>query len=289
MYEFKADVGVLLNITPDHLDRYNGSMEAYTASKFRITQNMTEMDHFIYVYDDKVLKEETSKRDIAATIYPVSLTTSFEPGAVLEEDTMKLRWGVDKNELIMPVSDLPLQGQHNTTNAMVAILASGLAGAPKVGMSEALRTFKSVPHRMEPVAEIAGVKYINDSKATNVDSVWYALDSFTVPVVWIAGGVDKGNDYSQLDRLVTEKVKALVCLGTDNAKLKKYYGEKVATIEEATSMEEAVRKATALAETGNAVLLSPACASFDLFKNYEDRGEQFKAVVRSLTSERREV
>ncbi|MGB5930736.1 MAG: UDP-N-acetylmuramoyl-L-alanine--D-glutamate ligase, partial [Cyclobacteriaceae bacterium] len=289
MYEFKADVGVLLNITPDHLDRYNGSMEAYTEAKFRIIRNMTAGDHFIYVQDDEVLSKETSKRDIIAAMYPVSLSTPADTGAFIEEEAIKVRWGVDKNELIMPVSDLPLQGRHNATNAMAAVLASGLAGAPKVGIPGALRTFRSVPHRMEPVAEVSGVQYVNDSKATNVDSVWYALDSFTVPVVWIAGGVDKGNDYSQLDRLVSEKIKALVCLGTDNSKLKKYYGDKVATIEEAASMKEAVRKASELAAAGDAVLLSPACASFDLFKNYEDRGDQFRTEVSSLESERRDT
>ncbi|MFA0962822.1 UDP-N-acetylmuramoyl-L-alanine--D-glutamate ligase [Roseivirga sp. BDSF3-8] len=293
MYDFKADVGILLNITPDHLDRYEGSMEAYTASKFRIVRNMTANDHFIYVHDDEVTRNETSHRDIPATIYPVSYSTPGDVasgrGAFVEEGTMKIKWGVDKNELIMPVSDLPLQGRHNTTNAMAAVLAAGIAGAPKAGIPGAVRSFRSVPHRMEDAGTIAGVSFVNDSKATNVDSVWYALDSFSKPVVWIAGGVDKGNDYSQLDRLVANNVKALVCLGKDNAKLKGYFGGKLERIEEASSMEEAVEKAAALAIEGEAVLLSPACASFDLFKNYEDRGEQFKAVVnRMMEEERRE-
>ncbi|MCD4834339.1 MAG: UDP-N-acetylmuramoyl-L-alanine--D-glutamate ligase [Bacteroidales bacterium] len=279
MYDFKADIAILMNITPDHLDRYDG-MQEYTNSKFRIIQNQTEKDIFIYCVDDEVTISELAKRDIKAKQLPFSLNQKFAEGAYKENEIFKIKY--KSNELTMSIQDLVLKGQHNTYNSMAAGIASQVLKIRKEDIRESLSNFQGVEHRLEPVLKVHGIEFINDSKATNVNSTWYALESVSNNLIWIAGGIDKGNDYSILEELVRKKVKAIICLGKDNEKIHKVFGEIVETIIDVQSASEAVKTAYYLAKKGDSVLLSPACASFDLFDNYEDRGNQFKQAVREL-------
>lgn len=284
MYKFKADVAVLLNITPDHLDRYDYKFENYVKSKFRITQNQTETDAFVYCDDDAVMSEFMKHRQIKAEKVPFSIKHKIEgDGAYLNENQITLNYkNQNQNPLIMTIEQLALQGKHNVYNSMAASLAARIVDVRKETIRESLQDFQNVEHRLEFVASINGVEFINDSKATNVNSAWYALESMQKPTVWICGGQDKGNDYNELLDLVKHKVKAIVCLGVDNKKILKAFEGVVDTIVETKSAAEAVAASYKLAKKGEAVLLSPACASFDLFQNYEDRGMQFKAAVRSL-------
>ena len=280
MEEFRANIAVLLNITPDHLDRYEYKMQNYVDSKMRILQNQRPDDWFIYCADDPVVEAEVTKRTIPAKKVPFSITTILTEGGWIENETMKIN--VNNNTFDMTIYDLALQGKHNLYNSMAAGISGSILNLRKEDMRECLSDFQGVEHRLEKFLRVHNIEFINDSKATNINSVWYALESMQSPVVWIVGGVDKGNDYSMLFDLVKEKVKAIVCLGKDNHKIIAAFDGMVPDIVEARSMEEAVRSAYFLAQKGDAVLLSPACASFDLFKNYEDRGQQFKAAVRNL-------
>lgn len=280
MYDFKADIAILMNITPDHLDRYEDGMKGYTNSKFRIIQNQTTNDFFIYCADDEVTKNEVQKREINAKQFPFSLTKKFNEGAYKQEETLIIKY--KSNELTMSIHDLALKGQHNTYNSMAAGIAAQVLKIRKEDIRESLSNFQGVEHRLEPVLKVHGIEFINDSKATNVNSTWYALESMKNDAIWIAGGIDKGNDYSILENLVRNKVKAIICLGKDNEKIHKAFDEFVETIIDVQSASEAVKTAYYLAKKGDSVLLSPACASFDLFDNYEDRGDQFKQAVREL-------
>jgi len=279
MYDFKADIAILMNITPDHLDRYNG-MQAYTDSKFRILRNQTEEDVFIYCADDEVTKTEIEKREIIAKKLPFSLSESYSEGAYKENENLKIKY--QSNELTMSINNLALKGQHNTYNSMAAGIASQVLKIRKDDIRESLSNFQGVEHRLEHVLKVHGIEFINDSKATNVNSTWYALESVSKDLIWIVGGIDKGNDYTILEELVRKKVKAIICLGIDNSKIHKAFGEIVETIVDVESASEAVKTAYYIAKKGDSVLLSPACASFDLFDNYEDRGNQFKQAVREL-------
>jgi UDP-N-acetylmuramoylalanine--D-glutamate ligase len=281
MYTFKADVAVLLNITPDHLDRYEYKFENYIASKFRIFQNLTPADYYITYAEDNVIEEHKKHVVINARYKPVSLKELHGSGAYSDEKIIQIH-AQDDSVHTFNVSDFPLQGKHNYINIMAALNAVVAMGADVTESAAAIKSFRNAPHRLEFVGSIYGVKYVNDSKATNVDSVWYALDSMKTPVVLIAGGVDKGNDYSQIEALVREKVHTVVALGKDNSKVLAGFGSMVAEIKEAHSMLEAIRIAHDSAKRGDTVLLSPACASFDLFKNYEDRGNQFRNLVIEL-------
>ncbi len=280
MYEFKADVAVLTNITPDHLDRYNYRFENYVQSKFRILQNMDSQGSFITFLDDKVIRRELKEQQVVPKVLGVSHKERVLNGAY--EGEGKMVFNTAEQVFSIPVDKLPLRGKHNEVNAMCAILAVVSLGVDQSVIAKSLGSFQNVPHRLEEVGVIHGVRYVNDSKATNVDAVSYALDSFEQPIIWIAGGVDKGNDYSELEELAYEKVKALICLGVDNGALIKAFQEKVDTIYESQHMDEVINIASEIADEGDVVLLSPACASFDLFKNYEDRGEQFKDAVQKL-------
>ncbi len=280
MYNFRADVAILLNITPDHLDRYDYNMQNYVDSKFRIIQNQTESDYFIYCSDDDIIQNEIKKRKITPVQLPFGLNKPKETCAGLEEDQIIIN--VNQKQFSMSILDLTLQGKHNTYNSMAAGIASMIFKIRNEQLRESLADFKGVEHRLERFLKVHGIEFINDSKATNVNSTWYALESISKPIVWIAGGVDKGNDYSMLNHLVKEKVKAIVCLGKDNKKLHNAFGKLVKNMVDTNSMEEAVKAAYYLARNGDSVLLSPACASFDLFDNYEDRGTQFKEKVRNL-------
>ena len=280
VYEFKPDIAIITNITPDHLDRYDHKMENYTAAKFNITRNLTPDDCFIFDSDDEITIGHLSNIVLRCKMLPFSQEKEVEQGAFLRDDKIILRY--DKEETDVYLKDLALGGKHNIYNSMAAALAAKASGIDNEIIRNSLKTFQPVEHRLEPVLSIKDVLYINDSKATNVDSAWYALECQKRPVVWIVGGTDKGNDYSVLNDLVKEKVKAIVCLGVDNAKIHAAFGGMVDKMADALSAEEAVRKAAAFADSGDVVLLSPCCASFDLFKNYEDRGAQFKAAVRNL-------
>ncbi len=280
-FNFKADVAILLNITPDHLDRYNYEFQNYIESKFRILQNMTSADDFIYYQESEALMGELSKRtDLTVNRLPVSLIQKVEQGGSLQNDILHIQY--QQQPFNFPVSELPIKGSHNAINAMCAVLACKSLGLDNEQITAGLKSFQSVEHRLEPCGEIKGVKYINDSKATNVDSVFYALGSYNDPIILIMGGVDKGNDYRQIEQLVAQKVKALICMGTDNSKLVEFFGKKVPMIFTVDSMQKAVQLSSDLGTEGDVVLLSPACASFDLFKNYEDRGRQFKTAVAGL-------
>jgi UDP-N-acetylmuramoylalanine--D-glutamate ligase len=283
MYSFKADIAVLTNITPDHLDRYNYDFQQYVSAKFRIIQNQTELDAFIYSADDPVIAEELKKHRIAATTYPFTTTEHHvhDIGAWVEGDEFKV---ATKTTPIfsMKMTELALQGKHNLANSMAASVAARILDLRKEIVRESLEHFENVEHRLEFVSKVNGVTFINDSKATNVNSTWYALESMKTPTIWIAGGQDKGNDYQELMPLVEGKVKAIVCLTKDSSKIKKAFGKVVSNIIEVSTAEHAVRVSYDLAREGDTVLLSPACASFDLFENYEDRGRQFKAAVRKL-------
>lgn len=280
MFSFRANVAVITNITPDHLDRYEYKLENYAASKMRITQNQTAEDALIWCIDDEVSAKEISARTIVAKQYPFSLKQIINQGAYLLNNQLTIN--TNNNPLTMNIEELALQGKHNAYNSMAAGIAARLVEVRKETIRESLSDFQSVEHRLEHVGRINNVDFINDSKATNVNSTWYALESVNTPIVWIVGGVDKGNDYSQLFEMVQQKVHSIVCLGIDNAKIIEAFADKVENIVEAGSAQEAVNLSYRLAKKGDSVLLSPACASFDLFENYEDRGQQFKKAVRSL-------
>ncbi len=280
MYEFKADVAVLLNITPDHLDRYEYKMQNYIDSKFRIAQNQTVNDYFVWCSDDPVLKHEMSVRKLGGHCIPFTLGTPPVEGAGIIDNNLIINW--EQNIFTMSILDIALQGNHNTYNSMAAGISGKTANIRNENIRESLCDFAGVEHRLERFLKVHGIEFINDSKATNINSAWYALESMTHPTVWIVGGIDKGNDYSELYDLVKTKVKAIVCLGVDNTKIKEAFKNVGVEIVETQSMADAVRSAYFLAKSGDTVLLSPACASFDLFENYEDRGCQFKQVVREL-------
>ncbi len=280
MYSFKASIAILMNITPDHLDRYDYNMQNYISSKMRVIQNQTAADHFIWCADDPVSAAEVASRSITAQSHPFSVTHCDGMAACIEND--KIILDITEKTSLMTIHDLALKGRHNTYNSMAAAIAGKVLKIRKETIRESLADFQGVEHRLESVIMVAGINFINDSKATNVNSTWYALECMKSEVVWIAGGVDKGNDYSELNEVVKEKVKAIVCLGKENAKIIEAFTGLVPTIIETGSMEEAVRSAYYLARKGDTVLLSPACASFDLFRNYEDRGHQFKLAVRNL-------
>jgi UDP-N-acetylmuramoylalanine--D-glutamate ligase len=280
MYEFKADIAVLLNITPDHLDRYGYNMQEYVDSKFRIIQNQKENDVFIYCEDDENIQNELIKRNIVSACFPFSLHEPEIQGAGVFNGEMIINY--KQKQFSMSILDISLQGKHNTYNSMAAGIASMVFEIKNEQLRESLADFKGVEHRLEKFLKVHGIEFINDSKATNVNSTWYALESIPKDIVWIAGGIDKGNDYSMLMPLVKEKVKAIVFLGKDNKKLHAAFDGVLRNIVEASNMEEAVKAAYYLSRDGDTVLLSPACASFDLFDNYEDRGNQFKEQVRNL-------
>ena len=279
MYDFKANVAVLMNITPDHLDRYDHKMENYVAAKFRIIRNQTESDTFIFWQDDPIISEQLKSLDINAQMLPFSDRDDDSLAAFARNDNMVINAG---EQWQMPRSELAIQGVHNLYNSMAAALSASTLNIKKDVIRKALQDFQAVEHRLEFVADVNGVRYINDSKATNVNSCYYALGSMTRPTVLILGGKDKGNDYTEIEPLVREKVKAIVCMGKDNAKLLNFFEGKVPVITETHSIKDAVEKCRDLASEGDAVLLSPCCASFDLFKSYEDRGTQFKECVRNL-------
>lgn len=280
MYDFRADIAILLNITPDHLDRYEYNFQNYINSKFRITQNLTKEQFFIFCSDDDVTIRELEKIVITSQKLPFSVRHVNRPGAYLDNNTVVINYQED--DFTISVEELALKGRHNTYNSMAAGIAAKVLEIRKEVVRESLMDFQGVEHRLEPVLKIHGVEYINDSKATNVNSTWYALECQTTKVVWIAGGLDKGNDYTELYDLVKEKVKALVCLGKDNAKLIKAFEGIIPVIVDTHSITDAVKAAYKQAKNGEVVLLSPACASFDLFDNYEDRGRKFKDAVREL-------
>lgn len=279
MFDFKADISILLNITPDHLDRYNYEMQNYVDSKLRIIQNQTENDWFIYNADDETIVNEIKKRMPKVKLAPFSIKIKQEQGAFADEKQITINI---KDQFTMSIHDLALKGKHNSQNSLASGIASRILEIRKEVVRESLEDFVNVEHRLEFVAKVHGIEFINDSKATNVNSTWFALESMDKPTVWIVGGVDKGNDYSELMDLVKDKVKAVICLGVDNHKLIESFSGVVETIVEARSAMEAVAYGYRLAKDGETVLLSPACASFDLFENYEDRGNQFKEAVRSL-------
>jgi len=280
MTEFKADIAILLNITPDHLDRYEYNFQNYVDSKFRITQNQTEEDAFIFWESDPVIKAELKKRNIQSTMYPFAIERSEKTKAFIEQDEMIIK--TLKTLFTMPTSELSLKGIHNTYNSMAAGLTASIVNVRKESIRQSLQDFQGVEHRLEYVATVKNIRFINDSKATNVNSCWYALQSMKTPVVLILGGTDKGNDYAEIEELVHDKVRGLVFLGLDNKALHVFFDDKVSNITDAQSMNDAVQAAYEMANDGDTVLLSPCCASFDLFKSYEDRGTQFKSLVRNL-------
>jgi len=277
---FRPHIAILTNITPDHLDRYDYKFENYIESKFKITKSQTAEDYFIYDADDPVITEWLEKNPVNANKLPFSLDKRFENGAYLDDNHIVV--SINNNKFTMPTSDIALEGKHNTKNAMAAATVSQLLRIRKQTIRESMANFQGVEHRLEKVLKINNVMYINDSKATNVNATYFALDSMEAETIWIVGGVDKGNVYDDLLPFVNEKVKAIICLGVDNMKIKNAFGNIVENFMETNSMEEAVQMAYNLADKGDNVLLSPACASFDLFENYEDRGRQFKNAVRNL-------
>lgn len=279
MFDFKADIAILTNISPDHLDRYNYDMQNYVDAKFRILQNQTENDWFIYNEDDEVIVKEIKKHMPKAQLAPFSIKKTLDFGAYADEKQITINI---KDQFTMSIHDLALKGKHNTQNSLAAGLAARILDIRNDVLRQSFEDFVNVEHRLEFVAKVNGIEFINDSKATNVNSTWFALESMDKPTVWIVGGVDKGNDYSELKALVSEKVKAIICLGLENGKIVEAFKDEVETIVEAKSAMEAVAYAYQLAKKDESVLLSPACASFDLFENYEDRGNQFKNAVRAL-------
>ena len=278
--KFKPDIAILLNVTSDHLDRYNNDMQLYIASKFKIVSNQTEADSFIYFKDDKLIEKQLSQYTLSSVKYPFAISKKIKNGASLIGDEIII--SLTKNVLKMSVLDLALQGKHNACNTMASAIAAQILGIKNDVIRESLVDFKNIEHRLEPVLKVHGVQYINDSKATNINATWYALECSKKPIVWICGGVDKGNDYSELMPLVKERVKAIICLGKDNAKIINQFKDMFPEIEDAKSMEDAVNIAYRFADKNDVVLLSPACASFDLFKNFEERGRKFKEAVRRL-------
>lgn len=279
MYDFRANISILTNITPDHLDRYEYQMQNYVDSKFRILNNQQHEDWFIYNLDDPTIQTEIVKRKPTMQLAPFSMKKEVTIGGFAKEKQLTINI---KEQLTMSIYDLALKGKHNTQNSLAAGIASRILEIRSEIVRDSLGDFVNVEHRLEFVAKVNGIEFINDSKATNINSTWFALESMEKPTVWIVGGVDKGNDYSELDELVSEKVKAIICLGADNEKIINAFKEKVVTIVEVNSATEAVAYAYQLAKKDETVLLSPACASFDLFENYEDRGNQFKQAVRAL-------
>ena len=277
---FNADIAVLLNITEDHLDRYEYRFENYIRSKFNIIKNQTHKDYFIYCEDDPVIRAHLETNPLLSNPLPFTMQYELPKGAYVTENNMIMH--LDKEEFVMSVLDFAVKGKHNQYNTMAAGLAGMTIGIRKEKIREAVENFESLEHRMEKVLTVRGVEFINDSKATNVNSTWYALESMNQPVILILGGIDKGNDYSSMLELVKEKVKAIVCMGIDNRKIHEAFGKDVEVMVNTASAKEAVHAAYHLANKGDAVLLSPACSSFDLFKNYEDRGRQFKEAVREL-------
>lgn len=277
---FRPHIAVITNITPDHLDRYEYKFENYIASKFRIAKNQTKDDYLIYDADDEVIVNWLNNNPIKSKLIPFSLEESLEEGAFLENEQIRIT--TDTDTITIMTDALALEGQHNLKNSMAAATIAKLVGIRKETIRECISNFQGAPHRLEKVLKIHHVQYINDSKATNVNATYYALDSMKTPTVWIVGGVDKGNEYKELMPLVREKVKAIVCLGVDNEKIKETFSNVVDLVVETCAMEEAVKVAYKIAERGDSVLLSPACASFDLFENYEDRGNQFKNCIKNL-------
>ncbi|AWH83942.1 UDP-N-acetylmuramoyl-L-alanine--D-glutamate ligase [Flavobacterium album] len=278
--DYRPHIAVITNISPDHLDRYEYKYENYIAAKFRITMNQTENDYLVYDADDEIISKWLGEHKIKAKKIPFSLTKELNEGIYLKNNTIISN--ITNEEFTMPINELSLEGKHNVKNAMAATAVAQLMRIRKDTIRESLSNFQGVEHRLEKVLKIQNVQYINDSKATNTNATFFALDSMAAPTVWIVGGVDKGNDYDELMPLVREKVKAIVALGVDNEKIKKAFESVVDVLVETTSMTEAVKIAQKLAEKGDTVLLSPACASFDLFENYEDRGKQFKNAVQNL-------
>jgi len=280
--QFKPDISILLNITPDHLDRYHQDFKKYVASKFRMVENVTAASSFIYCADSIAVDEQVSRRNIAASLFAVSANPHSKKGAFIDKDHLIFNFEYQEKKDRIPLADIPLIGWHNLINAMSSALCALMLEIPIRKVLEGMKSFKNAPHRLEMVAEIDQVKFINDSKATNVDAVYYALEGIKEPIIWIAGGIDKGNDYSILDQWVAQKVKGIVCLGIDNTKIENHFSGKVPFLGRASSAREAIQSAWEIASAGDVVLLSPACASFDLFINYEDRGDQFKEAVGSL-------
>lgn len=277
---YKPHIAVITNLSPDHLDRYDYKYENYIDAKFRITKNQTEEDVLIYDDDDEEIKKWLSTHKVKAQLVPFSLTKKLNQGAYLEDNN--IRSMINDEKVIIPIKEIAIEGKHNVKNAMAATLVAQMMKVRKQTIRESLSNFQGAEHRLEKVAKINKVQYINDSKATNVNATYFALESMNVPTVWIVGGVDKGNDYDELMAFVHEKVKAIICLGIDNEKIKKAFSNVVDIMIETTSMNEAVKIASKIAEEGEAVLLSPACASFDLFTSYEDRGHQFKEAVNNI-------
>ena len=278
--DYKPHIAIITNISPDHLDRYEYNYQNYINSKFRITMNQTEDDYLIYDADDEAITEWLKNNKTKAKLIPFSLTKTFNEGAFIQNNKMEVI--INQDEFLMETESIALEGKHNMKNAMAATSVAKLMQIRKATIRESLSNFQGVEHRLENVLKIQNVQYINDSKATNVNATFFALDSMNMPTVWIIGGVDKGNDYNELMSLVREKVKAIVCLGVDNKKIIDAFGNVVDIMVEVSNMNDAVRMAQRLTEKGDAVLLSPACASFDLFENYEDRGNQFKQAVHNL-------
>lgn len=278
--DFKPHIAMITNITPDHLDRYDYKFENYVASKFRITANQTEADYLIYDADDEVITTWLKEHPVKSRLMPFSIKEQFEQGAFVENGKIKIK--INNKTLEMNTSTLALEGKHNLKNTLAASTAAKLIGIRNETIRASIANFQGVEHRLEKVLKIQHVQYINDSKATNVNATYFALDSMSAPTVWIVGGIDKGNDYKELMSLVREKVKAIICLGNDSSKIVEAFGNVVDLIVETYAMEEAVKVAYKIAERGDTVLLSPACASFDLFENYEDRGRQFKEAIKNL-------
>ena len=277
---YNPHIAIITNISPDHLDRYEYKYENYIASKFRITMNQTEKDYLIYDADDEAINNWLNNNQTKAQLVPFSLTKKFEKGAYLEDNNIIAM--INNEKITVPVAEIAIEGKHNVKNAMAATLVAQMMRVRKQTIRESLSNFQNAEHRLEKVAKINKVQYINDSKATNVNATYFALESMNTPTVWIVGGVDKGNDYDELMTFVHEKVKAIICLGIDNTKIINAFSPIVDLIVEASSMEEAVKLASKASEEGDTVLLSPACASFDLFTSYEDRGTQFKNEVQKL-------
>ncbi|WP_158729587.1 MULTISPECIES: UDP-N-acetylmuramoyl-L-alanine--D-glutamate ligase [unclassified Flavobacterium] len=280
VFNFKPHIAIITNISPDHLDRYEYKYENYIDSKFRITMNQTEEDYLIYDADDEAINNWLTTHQTKAKLIPFSLTKTFNEGAYTIQNKMEIK--INREDFSMDTEHIALEGKHNIKNAMAATSVAKLMQIRKATIRESLSNFQGVEHRLEKVLKIQNIQYVNDSKATNVNATFFALDSMNAPTVWIVGGVDKGNDYNELMSLVREKVKAIVCLGVDNKKIIDAFGNVVDVMVEVTSMTDAVRMAQRLSEKGDTVLLSPACASFDLFESYEDRGKQFKQAVKSL-------
>lgn len=281
MFDFKADIAILLNITPDHLDRYEYNFENYAKSKFRIVRNQTKNDAFIYNADDNTISKMIESQDIKSKLIPFSLMDmNYEEGAFLKGNSININ--SNKYQIKMTLEQLALQGRHNTYNSMAAGVAAKLLDIRNETVKQSMSDFQNIAHRLEYVSSVHGITFINDSKATNVNSTWYALEHYDRKIIWIAGGVDKGNDYELLKPLVKQKVKAIVCLGLDNSKIHREFGDSVDLIIDTESADEAVANAYQLAKKGEIVLLSPACASFDLFDSFEDRGDQFKEAVNKL-------